>query len=113
MFLFFIFPDHGHKSDSPFKNYIVLVLALICILTIGGLIIVALKRPRFCKKGQEHGDGENPVNMMSSSSPHPPQNSLDSLPIAMNTGIFLPGASYDMQDVTFQNHPIVGTTVFK
>ncbi|CAG7685934.1 unnamed protein product [Allacma fusca] len=101
--------NNGHgKHESPEMNYFVLGLAVVCIVAVGALIIMALRRPIFCKKGG-HSE-ENPV-IMTSSSPNPPP--LDSLPIAMNTGIFLPGARYDLQDCNFQDIPIVGTTVFK
>lgn len=112
--LFYLFPGHA-RSDGPALNYVVLGLAICCTLVIAVVIIIALRRPLFCKKQGQSG-GENPgVNYSaaaaSSSLSAPPP--LDSLPVAMNTGIFVPGAGYDLQDCHFQDVPIVGTTVFK
>ena len=83
------------------------------------VIVLLLRRPSFCKKqsggrnlSSNHArscEQDNPV-IITSSSPIP--NSLD-LPVAMNTGIFVPGGSYDWQECRFQESPLVGTSVFK
>lgn len=72
-----------------------------------------LRRPLFCKK-REQNQGDGPVHITSASPNHQQLGSdLDSLPVAMNTGIFLPGADYSLQDCQIQDVPFVGTTVFK
>ncbi|CAL8110854.1 unnamed protein product [Orchesella dallaii] len=104
---------HSTRSSSSLKNYLILALALVCIFVVGTLTVALLRRPLFCKK-REQQQGDGPVVITSSSPNHQNCGSdLDSLPVAMNTGIFLPGAGYDLQDCQMQDVPFVGTTVFK
>lgn len=107
---------HGPRSSSSLKNYLVLALVLVLIFVVGALTVTLIRRPLFCKKRRQQREGEGPVVIGGSqqSPNHQAYGSdLDSLPVAMNTGIFLPGQGYDLQDCQIQDVPFVGTTVFK
>jgi len=70
-----------------------------------------MRRPLFCKKRNQ--GGTDPPVIVTSSPHHALGSDLDSIPVAMNTGIFIPGADYDLQDYHLQDGAMVGTTVFK
>jgi hypothetical protein len=119
--LLFLFPDrNGTGSETTLKHYLIIALAVICVMIVGAVVVLLLRRPSFCKKEDGRGasgsnhlrgcESDNPA-ICTSSSPIPAP--LDSLPVAMNTGIFVPGGSYDWQECRFQESPLVGTSVFK
>jgi len=122
IFLLFLFTDRGTGSETGLKHYLIIVLAVICILIVGALTILLLRRPAFCKKhGGRSSTGSNSggggasgnfhQNMLQETSVSPTP--ADSLPMAMNTGIFVPGGSYDWQETRFQEATLTGTSVFK
>lgn len=109
---------HGPRNTSSTQNYLILVLALVCIIGVAVLTIALLRRPiLFCKKRDQ--SNQDPQVIVTSSSPHHGMGGmgggedLDSIPVAMNTGIFIPGADYNLQDYTLQDGPLCGTHVFK
>lgn len=118
-FVYLFITGHGMGSESSIKHYLVLALAVVSVLAVCILTVLILRRPTFCKKqrgtssggGGGGGHGQNDVPQIITSSS--PASNMDALPLAMNTGIFVPGADYDLQDCHFQHQPIVGTQVFK
>lgn len=121
-FIFVSLSDRGTGSETGLKHYLIITLAVICILIVGALLVLLLRRPTFCKKqGRSRtssgaGGGNFNPNLLrgcddNSVSPIPAP--LDSLPVAMNTGIFVPGGSYDWQECRFQESTLTGTSVFK
>lgn len=112
--LFFV-PVHGLRNTSSTQNYLILALALVCIVGVAALTIALLRRPLFCKKRDQSDHSDPHGHMVTSSSPHHngDREDLDSIPVAMNTGIFIPGADYNLQDYHLQDGPLCGTQVFK
>lgn len=110
--IFVFFSEQSIRSHTT-QNYLVIALAIVCILGVGSLTVALIRRPLFCKKREESQC--DPHVMVTSSSPHHAHGGdMDnSIPVAMNTGIFIPGADYDLQDYHLQDIPFVGTTVFK
>src|SRR5438105_4681565 len=114
--IFFV-PDRGPSSEATLKHHLIIALAVICVIIVGVVIILILRRPNFCKKqsgrnvSSNHLRGvvveDNPGMMTSGGG-----GDLNSLPVAMNTGIFVPGGSYDWQETRFQENTLTGTSVF-
>ncbi len=112
--LYNFFSAHGLRNTSSTQNYLILALALVCIVGVAALTIALLRRPLFCKKRNQ--SPSDPHVMTHTSSPHHDNGEgymEDSIPVAMNTGIFIPGADYNLSGYTLQDGPLCGTQVFK
>ncbi|OXA59859.1 hypothetical protein Fcan01_05873 [Folsomia candida] len=105
---------HGSRNTSSTQNYLILALAMVCIVGVAALTIALLRRPLFCKKRDQ--SPSDPHVVVTSSSPHHGGGGEDyqnSIVIGMNTGIFVPGADYNLQDYHLQDGPLCGTQIFK